>query len=84
MQPFIIFFGFMTTSMNLELNYMKASVSQKTPRLKNPKKKYKFSGHQTFVFRYGWLEKGVRGVAEYGNIFSREDAFHKLIIRNTN
>lgn len=21
---------------------------------------YKFSGHQTFVFRYGWLEKGVR------------------------
>src|SRR5690349_15969722 len=24
--------------------------------------KYKFSGHQTFVFRYGWLEKGVRGV----------------------
>ena len=26
--------------------------------------KYKFSGHQTFVFRYGWLEKGVRGVNE--------------------
>ena len=22
--------------------------------------KYKFSGHQTFVFRYGWLEKGAR------------------------
>lgn len=36
--------------------------------------KYKFSGHQTFAFRYGWLEKGVRGVAEHADIFSREDA----------
>lgn len=42
--------------------------------MKKFKKKYKFSGHQTFVFRYGWLEKGVRGVNEYGNVFSRDDA----------
>lgn len=38
------------------------------------KKRYKFSGHQTFAFRYGWLEKGVRGVLEYPDLFKREDA----------
>lgn len=37
-------------------------------------KKFKFSGHQTFVFRHGWLEKGVRGVAECPGLFSRDDA----------
>jgi hypothetical protein len=37
-------------------------------------KKYKFSGHQTFAFRYGWLEKGVRGLLDHPDIFSREDA----------
>ncbi len=37
-------------------------------------KKYKFSGHQTFAFRYGWLEKGVRGMLEIQNLFAREDA----------
>lgn len=42
----------------------------------NPK--YKFSGHQTFVFRYGWLEKGVRAVAECPTIFSEEDALVHL------
>lgn len=36
--------------------------------------KYKFSGHQTFVFRHGWLEKGVRSVEKHSNIFSRDDA----------
>ena len=40
--------------------------------------KYKFSGHQTFVFRYGWLEKGVRGVAAQPDLFSREDALVTL------
>lgn len=35
---------------------------------------YKFSGHQTFTLRYGWLEKGVRGVAEYPDLFFRDDA----------
>jgi hypothetical protein len=37
-------------------------------------KKYKFSGHQTFAFRYGWLEKGVRGFIDDANLFTREDA----------
>ena len=37
-------------------------------------KKFKFSGHQTFAFRYGWLEKGVRGVAEHPDLFFRDDA----------
>lgn len=40
--------------------------------------KYKFSGHQTFPFRYGWLEKGVRGVAESPTIFSDDDALVRL------
>jgi hypothetical protein len=40
--------------------------------------KYKFSGHQTFAFRYGWLEKGVRGMLEYPDLFSREDALVHL------
>jgi hypothetical protein len=37
-------------------------------------RKFKFSGHQTFAFRFGWLEKGVRGVHEHHDLFSREDA----------
>lgn len=40
--------------------------------------RYKFSGHQTFVFRHGWLEKGVRGVAECPSIFSDDDALVRL------
>ncbi|MHB8993707.1 MAG: DUF4007 family protein [Armatimonadota bacterium] len=35
---------------------------------------YRFSGHQTFAFRHGWLEKGVRAVQERPTIFSDEDA----------
>ena len=41
-------------------------------------KKFKFSGHQTFAFRYGWLEKGVRGMMETPNLFTREDALVEL------
>ncbi|MGO8748701.1 MAG: DUF4007 family protein [Thermoguttaceae bacterium] len=41
-------------------------------------KKYKFSGHQTFAFRYGWLEKGVRAVEDCPIVFSREDALVRL------
>lgn len=41
-------------------------------------KKYKFSGHQTFAFRYGWLEKGVRAVTESPGIFLQEDALVRL------
>jgi hypothetical protein len=41
-------------------------------------KRYKFSGHQTFVFRYGWLEKGVRAVAECPTVFSEDDALVRL------
>lgn len=39
---------------------------------------FKFSGHQTFTFRYGWLEKGVRGVNEYPDLFFRDDALVSL------
>lgn len=41
-------------------------------------KKYKFSGHETFVFRYGWLEKGVRSVKECPTVFSEDDALVRL------
>ena len=41
-------------------------------------KKYKFSGHQTFAFRYGWLEKGVRAAAECPTVFAEEDALVRL------
>jgi len=40
--------------------------------------KYKFSGHQTFAFRYGWLEKGVRGIDECATLFSEDDALVRL------
>jgi hypothetical protein len=49
----------------------------KPPRnntLDKEKRKYRFSGHQTFSFRYGWLEKGVRGTLERKSLFYREDA----------
>src|SRR4030042_4377335 len=41
-------------------------------------KKYKVSGHQTFAFRYGWLEKGVRAAAECPTVFAEEDALVRL------
>jgi len=40
--------------------------------------KFRFSGHQTFAFRYGWLEKGVKAVAASSDIFSAEDAIVQL------
>lgn len=39
---------------------------------------YKFSGHQTFVFRYGWLVKGVALVRENPHGFLEDDAIVKL------
>ncbi|MEK7994347.1 MAG: DUF4007 family protein [Planctomycetota bacterium] len=33
-----------------------------------------FSGHETFVFRYGWLKKAVDAVRENPSIFTSEDA----------
>jgi hypothetical protein len=41
------------------------------------KRKARFSGHQTFCFRYGWLEKGFRFV-ENGQWFTEEDAIVDL------
>lgn len=51
---------------------MKSVLSK--PKGINGKLKYKFSGHQTFAFRYGWLEKGVRGMLDTRDLFFREDA----------
>ncbi|OPY77738.1 MAG: hypothetical protein A4E65_02626 [Syntrophorhabdus sp. PtaU1.Bin153] len=41
------------------------------------KKKWKFSGHETFVFRHGWLEKGYRFV-KAGKSFGDENAIVDL------
>ena len=46
--------------------------------VQNGKRKFKFSGHQTFAFRYGWLEKGVQGIIGDANLFFREDALVEL------
>lgn len=40
-------------------------------------RKYKFSGHQTFAFRYGWLEKGYRFLKE-NKMFTDENAIVEL------
>ena len=40
--------------------------------------KYKFSGHQTFVFRYGWLEKGVRLIQRNPHGFLEDDVLIQL------
>ena len=40
--------------------------------------KYRFSGHQTFVFRYGWLEKGVRLIQQNSHGFLDDDVLIQL------
>lgn len=40
--------------------------------------KYKFSGHQTFVFRYGWLEKGVRLIQQEPHGFLEKNVLVQL------
>ena len=40
--------------------------------------KYKFSGHQTFVCRYGWLEKGVRLIQRNPHGFLEDDVLIQL------
>ena len=40
-------------------------------------RRVKFSGHQTFVVRYGWLEKGYRFVSD-GKSFGSPDAIVDL------
>lgn len=53
---------------------MRHSVTEQT----SPTRKYKFSGHQTFPFRHGWLEKGVRATDECATVFAEEDALVRL------
>lgn len=50
---------------------MADNVDKKPPRCR-------FSGHQTFVFRYGWLEKGVRTVEKDATAFTQESALVEL------
>ena len=41
-------------------------------------KRLTFSGHETFAFRYGWLQKGVQLAAEDPTAFFRDDAVRRL------
>jgi len=38
----------------------------------------RFSGHETFPFRYAWLPKGLRAIEGDPSVFSREDAIVTL------
>lgn len=40
--------------------------------------RYRFSGHNTFTFRYGWLEKGVRLIAADPKGFNADDVLIRL------
>ncbi|EEG79120.1 DUF4007 family protein [Dethiobacter alkaliphilus] len=35
---------------------------------------FKFAGHETFTFRYGWLKKAVDGIGSDPKVFKRDDA----------
>ena len=37
-----------------------------------------FSGHETFVFRYGWLKKGLDGLEKRPGLFSTDEAIARL------
>ncbi len=41
-------------------------------------RRYRFSGHETFPFRYLWPQKGVRGIIDDPGLFFREDAIVRL------
>jgi Protein of unknown function (DUF4007) len=40
--------------------------------------RYRFSGHETFPFRYPWLPKGIRALIEDPKVFFRDDAIVTL------
>ncbi|HEX3557908.1 MAG TPA: DUF4007 family protein [Pyrinomonadaceae bacterium] len=39
---------------------------------------FSFSGHETFVFRYGWMKKAVDAAADDPHVFTRDDAIVTL------
>ena len=43
-----------------------------------PTPKFRFSGHQTFPFRHGWLTKAAVGIGEDRELFRRKDALVRL------
>lgn len=38
------------------------------------KMKFNFSGHESFPLRYGWIQKGIRFLYKYPDLFLRDDA----------
>jgi hypothetical protein len=51
-----------------------STINRETTVELNSQKKYSFSGHETFPFRYTWLPKGVQGIQRYPDLFIRDDA----------
>lgn len=43
-----------------------------------PAPKFRFSGHQTFAFRHGWIEKGVRAVEVNSGALAEDNALVAL------
>ncbi len=43
-----------------------------------PTAKLRFSGHQTFPLRHGWLTKAALGIGEDRELFRRKDALVRL------
>jgi hypothetical protein len=43
-----------------------------------PELRYRFSGHQTFPFRYPWFPKAIQGIESDPGLFFRDDAIVKL------
>lgn len=40
--------------------------------------RYRFTGHQTFPFRYPWMPKAIQGLQEDPNLFFEDDAMVRL------
>lgn len=53
-------------------------MSRKTTEALPTPPKFRFSGHETFPFRYSWIPKGIQAVSENPTVFAREDAILRL------
>lgn len=62
----------------LKLREMSPSKQSRLPEVIIRPEIFSFSGHETFVFRYGWLKKAVDSTAENPRVFSEEDAIVTL------
>jgi hypothetical protein len=57
---------------------LSSEVIQKQKKISPQNTSWKFAGHETFPFRYGWLKKAVDGVMENSTIFCAPEAIVAL------